>query len=248
MKQELRLKKTDTLFEKWPSLVIIEGILGFGLFIIDLIIFDKSIGQIIISLISYFFISLFVLRVGIYIFNKSYKQNQERNKKLKECQCTQRADILLESGQICSWQFSINAGILKLDENSNKILGSQKDYYTFSELSKNKDLKRIMNNLMENNIDSLDDEVFFPYIRKWFIVRGRCIDPSDDFRSKQFIGVIIDNTERRNHLKQVEILSTTDELTGLKNRRYFFEMFNKELNHFTRSQKVFTVQSYVQTL
>ena len=45
----------------------------------------------------------------------------------------------------------------------------------------------------------------------------------------------------RSYYEKLEEKSITDDLTGLKNRRYFFEIFNRELALFERSRQNFTL-------
>lgn len=154
---------------------------------------------------------------------------------------TKKSEILLDIGQLCSWQYSIKAGILKFDSSGKNLLGSMKHYYAYEELIRNKDIRRIMKSVLESESTCVDDEIFYPIINKWFIVRGRCIDMDKESEPNQFVGIILDNTERRLILKQMQTLSVTDELTGLKNRRFFFEAFRNELNLYRRSGKMFSI-------
>lgn len=241
VKREMKLSSSETHFEKWPLVVIIEGLLGLSAFIVSYKLFNLNVGQLILLLASFSLLALFIMRIAVYSFKKEYLLRLEQKKKTERINEKKRVEIFLKAGCLCSWQFSINARILKFDENSFRMLGTRKIYYTFEELLFNKDIQRILADLENENIRYIDDEVYFPEMNKWFIVRGRCIDSEIKLKPNQFIGIIFDNTERKNHLKQMETLSITDELTGLKNRRFFFESFQKELNHYARLKKVFTV-------
>lgn len=241
MKREIKLSTSETHFEKWPALVAAEGAFGLLILILGIKISSFNVVSFSLIVISCTLFSLFVMHIGVYSFKQNYVRKINQKKKMEKYHEQKREEILLKAGCLCSWQFSSKARILKFDENSYSLLGTKKIYYTFEELQVNSDIKRIINKLEHDKIREIDDEVYSPKLKKWFIVRGRCVDPDIKLNPNQFIGIIFDNTERRNHIKQLEVLSTTDELTGLKNRRFFFEAFQKELNHYTRAHKVFTV-------
>lgn len=177
------------------------------------------------------------------LFRYKIKQVIDRHKlhSADESYLKKRAEVLLEVGNICSWQYSIAAGILRFDTPNTTLLHSNKIYYTYEELSRNRHIRSIIDRVIEKGNSSFDDEIYIPGLKKWFIIRGRMMDMFDTLSHSQYVGVIIDNTERRETLKRLELLSTTDELTGVKNRRSFFEQLRIELNLYKRDQINFSV-------
>lgn len=230
--------KYKKLFEKYKILIVLETIL----FIIIVTFFYKNNPS----------LNIFIYLISMLItWHISSKVSKEMAKKrlLKEVETKtreihlkdqKRKDIILEAGRLASWQLSVSAGILKLDHNALRVIGENKIYYTFEELYSIKDLKEIIDSVESGSPQSIDKEVFVPKLGKWFIVRGRVLQ-SKGVKPNHYVGVIFDNTERRNYRKKLEHLSTTDELTGLKNRRYFFEHFNREIIHYSRSHSRFTL-------
>jgi len=191
-----------------------------------------------LSIIIFF---VFFYRVGVFRYKKHQTKNILINKERELSREKCRVDILLDVGQLCSWQYSVSAGILKFDASGANILGETKSYYTYEELIQNRYLKKILDYIENLDTPVFDEEACFPFVNKWVIIRGRCIGRDIDGRPNQFIGIIIDNTERKQTLKKLEEISVTDELTKLKNRRFFFETFSRELNLYKRNHQVFSV-------
>lgn len=229
------------IFKKTKRYISFLLIVGFLIILSGFFILDITFLGLLYWLSSLFCISMALCALHTYMYKRKILLIDKKVTNCDEIRNIKRAEVLLEVGQLCSWQFSIKAGILRFDNANNSIIVNSKNYYTYEELIRNKDMKRILKRIEISGTRYVDDEVFFPGINKWVIVRGKCIDPSDTKVPNQFIGIFIDNTERKLIQKQLQILSVTDELTGLKNRRFFFETFKNEMIKFKRDQITFSL-------
>lgn len=213
---------------------------GLLLFLIAVFYREEEI-SILFYLISSTLVSLGASKLGMYRYRRKQLSQRHRLYSADVRYAEKRAAVLLDVGNVCSWQYSVSAGILRFDTSDNTLLRSRKVYYTYEELCRNRHIKSAINRILEQNLSYFDDEIYIPGIKKWFIIRGRMMDMFDTTSQNQYVGVIIDNTERRETLKRLELLSSTDELTGLKNRRSFFHQLSKELNLFKREGVNFSV-------
>ncbi len=241
MNKKFYLIHTKEIFKKYPIYIVVLGLIGLVMFGLGIFLFGSNINQFYVLIIAFSLISISIIKSTIYFYKKMQFVNLTRIQDYELLRERKRAEILLEVGGLCSWQYSTKAGILKFDSSRFKLLGATRNYYTYEELIRNRYLKRILDFVEDSGLTVFDEEAYFPIIKKWVIIRGRCVDTAEDGKPNQFIGIVIDNTERMETLKKIENISVTDELTGLKNRRFFFETFNRELNLYKRSKKEFSV-------
>lgn len=241
MNSKFYLIHTKEILKKYPIYIIVLGLIGLVMFGLGIFLFGSNINQFYVLVISFSLISISIIKATMLLNKKNQLTDLSRIQDHELLREKKRAEILLDVGGLCSWQYSTNAGILKFDSSRFKLLGSTKNYYTYEELIRNRYLKRLLNFIEDSRCTVFDEEAYFPIVNKWVIIRGRCVDFTEEGRPNQFIGILLDNTERKETLKKIEDISVTDELTGLKNRRFFFETFSRELNLYKRSKKVFSV-------
>ncbi len=240
MNYKLKIFNNEIKFDLFGITTFLLGIVGFFLFFIALYKLG-NIRHILLFIISVTILALFFGRYSIFLHNKFdlYKDIHNLNK--KKLNDIKKTELLLEFGDLCSWQYSHKAGILKFDILNSKIFGNTKNYYTSQEMIRNRYIKKIFDKAEEQPLRILDEEIYFPYLNKWMLVRGKSVDYDINNKPTQYIGILFDITERKDTLKKLEEKSITDDLTGLKNRRYFFEIFNRELALFERSRQNFTL-------
>jgi len=69
---------------------------------------------------------------------------------------------------------------------------------------------------------------------RWILGRGKAVARNSNKRALRMVGTHTDITERKRIEHELKMLVTTDPLTGAKNRRYFYEQFEKEFNRSKR--------------
>ena len=77
----------------------------------------------------------------MYAIRSYYEDIHNLNK--KKLNDIKKTELLLEFGDLCSWQYSHKAGILKFDILNSKIFGNTKNYYTSQEMIRNRYIKKI---------------------------------------------------------------------------------------------------------
>lgn len=75
----------------------------------------------------------------------------------------------------------------------------------------------------------------------WIAIRGKVVDRSEDGQALRIAGIIMDVSSLKRYQSQLEQLAVTDHLTGLANRRHFFQNLEVSLEQCRREGSVISV-------
>lgn len=96
-------------------------------------------------------------------------------------------------------------------------------------------VQKLLKNLDQTDVSLVIDEKFFESLNKWFRIELYSM------RDREFALIIHDITEAKEHQLKIEELAFFDSLTGIPNRKMFFEYMQTILPHAKRAGQKFAI-------
>jgi diguanylate cyclase (GGDEF)-like protein/PAS domain S-box-containing protein len=231
-----------------PVMLLIEKSFNIGkTYVAKIVKEDKMLGDFTLiyekgeDIVNEGLMELFVKLTGLFI---ARKKAEEKLRKSHE-----QFMLAVEGNHDGIWDWDITTGELFLSARWKEMLG-----YTNDEIENNIDSFR--NNLYPDDrprvmkyLDGyLKGEYHHYHIEfrmnhkdgsyRWILARGEALYDENDIPCRM-AGSHTDVTEKKEMEKQLETLASTDELTGLWNRRYFFEIGHNECKRTRRYKAKF---------
>ncbi len=157
----------------------------------------------------------------------------------------ERLSLAIKGADMGLWDWNIQMGEMTRSEKCREILGYapgelENTYAQWLKLIHPEDQKRVEESLFEHARGSTS--IFRGEHRVckkngdwiWVFASGKVTDRNSKGEATRAVGIQFDITDRKTFEEQLQNLANTDALTGLLNRRRFFELAQKE---FTRAAR-----------
>lgn len=206
---------------------------------------NKTYFPIIMLLVSILISGFFIYTVhkNFNIKDKIEQLVEQKTKELRESE--ERFKLAINGADLGIWDWYIKTGDVYFNERWARMLGYELDEIepnvkSWELLLNPDDQKVVMDELtkhLEGKIPIYKSEHRLKTKDgkwKWVLDTGKVFERDENGEPIRATGVHLDIDVTKNYQEKLEDLSNTDYLTGLFNRKHFFERFNEDLEKFNR--------------
>ncbi|OMH25863.1 GGDEF domain-containing protein [Motiliproteus sp. MSK22-1] len=186
---------------------------------------------------------LMFMSVLLSYFNRRLRREVEQRWRVEEKlqDSESRLSLALWGANLGCWDWDLDTGLVHIDAHGAEMLGGKAEALDV-DINQEDKIAEIFLSLVED-MDS-DEVKAERHIKvnsgsRWVLIRGRRLRHSSG-RSRAF-GTVMDVSTDHAYQEKLVKLSITDPLTGLLNRRYFFDRLNQSCSHCQRDNNLISI-------
>ena len=186
---------------------------------------------------------LMLMSVLLSYFNRRLRREVEQRWRVEEKlqDSENRLSLALWGANLGCWDWDLDSGMVHIDAHGAEMLGGEAKAIDV-DINQEDKIAEIFLSLVEDmDTDEVKAERHIKLCSgpRWVLIRGRRLRHGSG-RSRAF-GTVMDVSTDHAYQEKLVKLSITDPLTGLLNRRYFFDRLNQSCSHCQRDNNLISI-------